>query len=91
MINVWQAFLAGSFFGLVNGFLCRLLLKRYLEKSSKIFMTVFFVCFFYKLIFLLLSFLILKSEKSIILIIYFFSLIFIQVLFELKPLKKSGK
>ncbi len=87
-MNLLSAFLLGSALGSINGFICRILLKKNLDKSDKKFFSLFFMCLFYKLLFLVLSVLILRYEKSIILIIYCLSLIVSQLVFELKPLKK---
>lgn len=88
MDNAWLAFSLGGSFGIFNGFLCRFLLKRSLEKSDRYFMLSFLGCLFYKLIFLIASILILDFKKSTILIIYSFTLVFFQLIFGLKPLKK---
>jgi len=88
MDNIWFASFLGAFFGSLNGFLCRLALKKHLNKSNAHFMSSYLFGLFYKLFFLILSILILNFKKSIILIAYSLALIFFQVLFELKPLKK---
>lgn len=88
MDNVWSALLLGVFLGSLNGFLCRLALKKYLYASDIHFMSAFFIGLVYKLLFLISSILILNFKKSIILVVYSLALIFFQVLFELKPLKK---
>lgn len=89
MNGILPAAFFGALFGTFNGFVCRLLLKKNIDKSDRFFFGVFIGGILYRLLFLVSSVLYLKDKKDIILITYAVSLIFFQFIFELKPVKKG--
>jgi len=89
-INLLTASISGVIFGLFNGFICYIFLKRYINADSKKFFTAYVITFFYKLLFIIMSVLLLKHKKVIIILGYCFFLIFVQVVFELVSIKSYG-
>lgn len=91
MNNIYHAFLLGSLLGVVNGFLSRYAIKKVLNKSDRIFYSVFVGGILYRFLFLILSIWYLRDKKAIILLVYCACLIVFQFIFEVKPIKISQK
>lgn len=89
-INLLMASIYGVLLGLFNGFICYVFLKRYINDNSKKFFIAYVITFFYKLLFLAVSVLLLRHKKVIIILGYCFFLIFVQVVFELVSVKNYG-
>ena len=91
MINTtYSAIFWGAVFGIFNGAAARYALKKTLDKSDKVFYTVFAAGFFWRLIFLTGAVWLLRYKKYIILLPFVGALIFTQFMFEAIPLKKNG-
>ena len=80
----------GAAFGLFNGALSRLALRKALDKTDKIFYAAFAAGFFWRLMFLVASIWLLRDKKYIILLPFTGALIFTQFIFEVVPLKRNG-
>jgi len=89
-INLLTASISGIFLGLFNGFICYIFLKRYIDRVDKKFFTAYFITIFYKLIFLVISVLLLRHKKVIIILGYCFFLALTQVVFEIISVKSYG-
>lgn len=90
MDSAWLAVLAGIAAGSFNGALSRWALKRTLGSADAIFYSVFAGGLFYRLCFLAAAVWLLRSEKYIIVVLFTLSLIAVQVVFEVIPLKRNG-
>ncbi|MEA3307367.1 MAG: hypothetical protein U9Q34_06245 [Elusimicrobiota bacterium] len=82
--------LAGIILGIFNGLISKISLKFAINKSDKIFYSVWVAGMFYRLIFLVGAVIYLKYKNSIMILPFTLSLIFSQFIFELKPIKKNG-
>ncbi|MBI4656713.1 MAG: hypothetical protein HY746_08220 [Elusimicrobia bacterium] len=87
--EIFMSVLAGLACGVFNGLISRFSLKLVLNKSDKIFYSVWAAGFFYRLLFLVAAVWLLKNKNYIILISFAFALIFSQFAFEVIPLKKD--
>ena len=82
--------LTGIVLGVFNGLISRISLKFAINKSDKIFYSVWILGIFYRLVFLVAAVVYLKYKNSIMIVPFALSLIFSQFIFELKPIKKNG-
>jgi hypothetical protein len=81
----------GFIFGTFNGLLARISLKAVINKSDKIFFSVWIAGFIYRLLFLICAVLFLKNKNYIILIPFVLTLIISQFIFEIIPIKKKDR
>lgn len=79
----------GLIFGTFNGLLSRISLKLVINKSDKIFFSVWIAGFIYRLVFLICAVFFLKNKNYIILIPFALTLIISQFIFEVIPIKKN--
>ena len=82
--------LLGIIIGVFNGVVSRISLKFAIDKSDAVFYSVWLIGMFYRLIFLVGAIVYLKHKNSIMILPFALSLIFTQLIFELKPIKKNG-
>lgn len=88
--SVWPAILSGLAAGAFNGALARWSLKKTLNSPDAVFYCVFAGGLLYRLVFLASSVWFLRREKYIIIIPFAVSLILVQLIFEVVPIKKNG-
>ncbi len=87
----WAAALYGSLAGAMAGWLSRLALKRVLNSGDAAFYSVFVGGIFARLALLTAAVCLLRHEKYIIIIAFTSSLIIVQMVFEVFPLKHGTK
>ncbi|MCX5784307.1 MAG: hypothetical protein NTX59_01315 [Elusimicrobia bacterium] len=90
MDSVWMAVFAGLAAGAFNGALARWTLKKTLNSPAPVFYSVFVGGLLYRLVFLAGAVWLLRREKYIIIVPFAISLILVQLIFEVIPLKKHG-
>lgn len=81
-INIYTSIFWGVFLGSVNGSIIKYFLRKYFNNTKK-FLLVFAISFLYKLVFLIVSIFILRNKKVIIVLLYCFFLILMQIFFEI--------
>ena len=87
--SVWSAVFSGLAAGAFNGALARWALKKTLGSSAAVFYSVFVGGLLYRLVFLVGAVWLLRREKYIIIVPFAVSLIIVQLIFEVIPLKKT--
>ena len=88
--NIYSAIFWGSVFGALNGALARYALQKTLNRSDRVFYSVFAAGFFWRLIFLIAAVWLLRDKRYIIMLPFAGALIFTQFIFEAVPLRKNG-
>jgi hypothetical protein len=85
-----EAVMYGAALGAASGWFSRLALKRALAASVTVFYAVFIGGIFCRLALLVAAICLLRHEKYIIIAAFALSLIIVQMLFEVFPLKRNG-